>query len=67
MVPPEDGRTRFLIDSMAAYVIEDGCEFEHVSPQRPQSPALSPMPSSSAALLDLASAASRDLEAWLRV
>ena len=31
VVPPEDGRTRFLIDTMAAYVMEDGCDFEHVS------------------------------------
>ena len=27
---PEDGRMRFLIDAMAAYVLEDGCDFEHV-------------------------------------
>ena len=32
MAPPEDGRTRFLIDTMAAYVMEDGCDFEHVRP-----------------------------------
>jgi len=30
VVAPQDARVRFIIDTMALYVLRDGCEFEQV-------------------------------------